>query len=128
MGVPGWILLTHSQESKPIALFSDGKEVVTLPIVMDERLCSDTILRVIKIAKDQYVVCDIDYLNGRSVFEIWNYETRAQKIKDILDLFHFPDFTALIPIDNVPIGTLVRGHEYYDDQPGSMGVFLPATT
>ncbi len=95
---------------------------------MDERICSDTVLRVIKIAKDQYVVCDLEYMNGRYVFEMWNYETRAQKIRDILELFHFPDFTALISMESVPIGTLVRGHEYYDDQPGSMGVFLPATT
>jgi hypothetical protein len=129
-GIPGWILLTHNQESKPIALFKDAKSesVVSIPLVVDERMCSDTILRVVKIGKQEYVVYDVDYWNGKSVFEIWNYETRLQHVTDMLDMFHSPLLSALIPIDNVPFGTLVRGYECYDDQPGSMGVFLPANT
>lgn len=124
MGNPGWVLLTHNEDKKPIALFNE----TPIPLVMDERLFSDTVLRVVKIGKDQYVVYDIDYLNGKSVFDIWNYQTRSQKIKDILEVFHSPDLSALISVDDVPHGTIVRGYEHYDDQPGSMGVFLPVNT
>lgn len=97
-------------------------------MIMDERLCSDTIFRVVQIAKDQYVVCDIEYLNGVNVFDTWNYQTRSDKIQELLELFHHTDLSALFTVSDAPHGTIVRGHEYYDDAPGSMGVFLPVTT
>lgn len=93
---------------------------------MDERLFSDTILRVVKIGKSEYVVYDIDYLNGQSVFEKWNYQTRIVKLAEILEFFHHPDLSALKLPEDAPFGTTLRGYECYDDQPGSMGVFLPA--
>lgn len=127
MGVPGWILLTHNQENKPVALFKDSREQITqIPMVMDERLFSDTILRVVKIGKSEYVVYDMDYLNGQSVFEKWNYQTRIDKVAEILEFFHHPDLSALMLPEDAPYGTSLRGYECYDDQPGSMGVFLPA--
>jgi hypothetical protein len=126
MGVPGWILLTHNQENKPVAFFKDSREQLTqIPMVMDERLFSDTILRVVKIGKSEYVVYDIDYLNGQSVFEKWNYQTRIIKLAEILEFFHYPDLSALMLPEDAPYGTTVRGYECYDDQPGSMGVFIP---
>lgn len=126
MGVPGWILLTHNQENKPVALFKDSREQITqIPMVMDERLFSDTILRVVKIGKSEYVVYDMDYLNGQSVFEKWNYQTRIEKLAEILEFFHHPDLSALMLPEDAPHGTTLRGYECYDDQPGSMGVFLP---
>ena len=127
MGIPGWILLTHNQDNKPIAIFKDNREQVTqIPIVMDERLFSDTILRVVKIGKQEYVVYDIDYLNGKNVFEIWNYHKRIDKAAEILEFFHYPDLSALMLPEDVPHGTTLRGYDWYDDQPASMGVFLPA--
>ena len=126
MGVPGWILLTHNQENKPVALFKDSREHTTqIPMVMDERLFSDTVLRVVKIGKSEYVVYDMDYLNGQSVFEKWNYQTRIEKLAEILEFFHHPDLSALMLPEDAPYGTTLRGYECYDDQPGSMGVFLP---
>lgn len=127
MGIPGWILLTHNEENKPIAIFKDNREQVTqIPIVMDERIFSDTILRVVKIGKSEYVVYDIDYLNGKDVFGIWNYQKRIGKVAEILEFFHYPDLSALMLPEDAPYGTSLRGYECYDDQPGSMGVFLPA--
>lgn len=127
MGIPGWILLTHNEENKPVAIFKDNREQVTqIPIVMDERLFSDTILRVVKIGKQEYVVYDIDYLNGKDVFSVWNYRKRIDKISEILEFFHYPDLSALILPEDVPYGTSLRGYECYDDKPGSVGVFLPA--
>lgn len=129
MGVPGWILLSHNEEGRPIALFKDSRDVVTnIPMIMDERVCSDTIFRVLQIAKGQYVVCDIEYLNGVNVFDIWNYKKRSDTIQELLDLFHYTDLSALFTTADAPHGTTVRGHEYYDDVPGSMGVFLPVGT
>jgi hypothetical protein len=33
---------------------------------------------------------------------------------------------ALVDVDDAPVGELIRGTECYDDQPGTLGVFLPA--
>jgi hypothetical protein len=129
MGVPGWILLTHNEEGKPVALFKDSRDTVTsIPMIIDERICSDTIFRVVQIAKQQYVVYDIEYLNGIYVFEKWNYQTRSEKIQELLELFHHTDLSAMFTIENAPHGTTIRGYEYYDDNPGTMGVFLPINT
>lgn len=129
MGLPGWILLTHNEEGKPVALFKDTQnQPISISMVMDERICSDTVLRVVKIGKEEYVVYDIEYFNGRPLFDIWNYERRYQTVVDILDNFHCTDLCALIPVENVQYGTTIRGYECYDDQPGTMGVFLPVDT
>jgi hypothetical protein len=34
-----------------------------------------------------------------------------------------PVLTALVSLDGVPVGTLVRGYESYDTLPGTLGVF-----
>jgi hypothetical protein len=41
-------------------------------------------------------------------------------------MFHHPDLTALILPEDAPAGAVLRGYEYYDDQPGTLGAFLPA--
>jgi hypothetical protein len=127
-GSPGWILLTHNSEGHPEALFVDQNEKTTLlSLVMDERLFSDTVLRVTRLAADMYVVCDIRWLNGKNLFETLAYKERRRKITELLDAFHFPDLTALVALEDVPETIPIRGWEFYDDLPGSMGVFLPAT-
>jgi hypothetical protein len=127
-GSPGWILLTHNSAGAPEALFVDQNEKsYPLPLVMDERVFSDTVLRVTRLSADMYVVCDIRWLNGKNLFETLNYTERHNKIVELLDAFHFPDLTALILPEDVPVNTPIRGWEMYDDLPGSMGVFLPAT-
>jgi hypothetical protein len=127
-GSPGWILLSHNSQGQAEALFVDQNEKTTiLSLVMDERLFSDTVLRVTRLAADMYVVCDIRWLNGKNLFETLNYKERHNKIAELLDAFHFPDLTALILPEDVPENTPVRGWEIYDDTPGTMGVFLPAT-
>lgn len=126
-GSPGWILLSHSEKGQPEALFVDQNEKVTpLRIVLDERLFSDTVLRVTRLASDLFVVADIRWLNGKNLFETLNYSERHAKLDEMLSLFHFPDLTALVLPEDVPETTPVRGWETYDDKPGSMGVFLPA--
>lgn len=108
-------------------MFVDTQEkVTTLQLVMDERMFSDTVLRVVRILPNQFVVYDIRYLNGVNLFESLSYESRKAKLHEILDLFHFPDFASLIEVEDVPFGIPVRGDEHYDSQPGTIGVFLPA--
>jgi hypothetical protein len=127
-GSPGWVLLTHNPEGQPEALFVDQNEKTTLlSLVMDERLFSDTVFRVTRLAADMYVVCDIRWLNGKNLFETMSYKERRSKIAELLGAFHFPDLTALLPLEDVPETIPIRGWEIYDDLPGSIGVFLPAT-
>jgi hypothetical protein len=126
-GIPGWLLLTHNEANQPIAMFVDMKERQTiLPIVMDERVFSDTVLRVVQLGPSVFLVCDIRYLNGRCVYEQMAYKDRRILVEGLLDAFHQTDMTALISYDTVSPTTFVRGWEQYDETPGSLGVFIPA--
>jgi hypothetical protein len=126
-GVPGWMLLTRETDGKCVAMFVDHAEAVTpVPIVMDERMFSDTVLRVTRIAPNVFLACDIRWLNGKNVFETMPYSKRHALLDELLALVHVPAMTAVLTYDEVPVLTPVRGWETYDETPGSLGVFLPA--
>lgn len=93
---------------------------------MDERLCSDTVIRVIQLKPGVLLACDIRWLNGICVYEKLPYSARQDLLTNLVEAFHQPDLTALLTYEEVPPTTLVRGWEHYDDEPGSLGVFLPA--
>ena len=126
MGLPGWILLSHEADGKPVAGFVDSRDRWTpVKIVMDERMCSDTVIRVVQIKPDLFVAYDLRTLNGVNLFEKLSCAERRARLRDLLDVFHSPDLAALVDVEDAPAGTLVRGTECYDDQPGTLGVFLP---
>jgi hypothetical protein len=126
-GRPGWILLTQDNEGMAQALFVDKSEKPELmSLVLDERVFSDTVIRAVRLSKDVFLVYDLKTLNGVSVFETQNYERRQETLRGILEMFHHPDLVALVLPEDAPAGTVLRGYEYYDDQPGSLGAFLPA--
>lgn len=126
-GTPGWLLLTHNEEERPVALFVDKTNTPrSIPVVLDERLFSDTVLRVIQLKPEVFVVCDIRWLNGICVYEKLAYTARRALVESLLEAFHQTDLTALLTYDEVPTDAFVRGWEVYDDTPGTMGVFLPA--
>lgn len=126
-GIPGWVLLTHDENHAPRALFVDTNErVSTFSVVLDERLFSDTVFRAIKISPRIIVLCDIRWLNGTPFHERHPFEDRKRCLEALLDTFHVPHQTALITPEQAPLGTLIRGYEYYDNVPGSVGVFNPA--
>ena len=118
--------LTHNENNEPVAIFADQHEKLTqIYSVLDERLFSDTVFRVVRLGPTLFVVYDIRYLNGRFVFETMNFETRQQRVKDLLAEFHQTDLVALFPPDEIPDTYPIRGYEYYDENPGTVGVFLP---
>ena len=93
---------------------------------MDERMFSDTVIRVTQLSNTVFLACDIRTLNGKNVFETKSYTERRAFLDELLDEFHSPDLCALLTYDEVPVLTPIRGYETYDDNPGTMGVFLPA--
>lgn len=126
-GTPGWIYLTHTEDGEAKAYFTDtkGDKPEYLSIVIDERICCDTIFRAVRIAPKIYIVYDLFVLNGTKVHEILTFSQRQEKIAELLELFHFPDLVALVTIENAPVGTHIRGQEQYDNVPGTIGVYLP---
>ena len=125
MGNPGWILLTH-EDNQPVAWFVDQRDTpVPLSIVLDERLFSDTVIRVIQLKPSVFLACDIRYLNGLNVYEKLSYESRRTLLESLLQECHHPDLTALLTYSEMPDDASIRGWEYYDTEPGTMGVFLP---
>ena len=126
-GTPGWIYLTHDVNGSAHAYFTDakGERPESLALVMDERLCCDTIFRVVRLAPKSYIVYDVLVLNGTRIHETLAFAERQAKIAELLELFHFPDLVALMPIADAPVGTHIRGVEQYDGVPGTIGVYLP---
>lgn len=127
VGTPGWLLLTHNEAGDPIAIFADTREhLEVVYVVMDERIFSDTVFRVVKLGPWRYVVYDVFVLNGKPIHETMSYRDRQSRIEGLLDLFHFPDLIALETPDQVSLwDTPVRGYEHYDESPGTLGVFCP---
>jgi len=62
-------------------------------------------------------------MNGTILHTNMTWTQRQAILAECLRLFHQPVFTALFTIEDAPVGTLTRGYEYYDDVPGSIGVF-----
>ena len=125
-GLPGWLLLTQrpsTNEFVALSIDEKGGHQEELSLVMDERICCDTIFRTTRLSKDVFVVNDIWVLNGTVVHSLANWTQRQEWLAAILRMFHQPDLTALFTVADAPVGTLVRGYEYYDDLPGSIGVF-----
>jgi hypothetical protein len=116
--------LTHNEDGIAHALFADthGRSE-TLSVVMDEKICCDTVFRAIKLSPRVIVIHDLWALNGDIVWSHASWETRQEWIRDILSLFHSPNLVALVSLDTVPVGTLIRGYESYDASPGTIGVF-----
>jgi hypothetical protein len=113
--------LTH--EFVALSIDDKGGNQEELSLVMDERMCCDTIFRTVRLSKDVFVVSDVWAINGTVVHPRSTWAQRQDWIAEILRLFHQPDLTALFTLADAPAGTLVRGYEYYDDLPGSIGVF-----
>ena len=126
-GTPGWIYLTHDVNGNANAYFTTakGEQPEKLVMVMDERLCCDTILRVVRLAPKSYIVYDLLVLNGTRIHDSLTFAQRQERIAEMLELFHFPDMVALMTIDDAPVGTHVRGYEQYDGVPGTIGVYIP---
>jgi hypothetical protein len=123
------LVLTHDDKNVAQSVFVDAKGVrppEPVQLIMDHRACSDTVFRVIRLSKDMFVVSDVWAWNGTIVHSKYPYSKRSGLIRDILDVFHSPDLAALIHPDDLPVNTLIRGTEWYDDEPGSLGVFIPA--
>lgn len=127
VGTPGHLLLTHNEEGDPIAMFADKQDRVEIVyLVMDERVFSDTVLRVVNLGPWRYVVYDMPLFNGTPLVETHSYRQRKEKLAEVLDVFHFPDLIALEMPDEVALwDTPIRGYEHYDEDPGSVGVFCP---
>ncbi len=127
-GSPGWLLLTHNEDNDPVAVFVDRQEKLTvIHVVLDERMFSDTVLRVVRIGPSRFIVYDVRYLNGLNMFEKYPYQHRKQVISELLEELHQRDLVSLeLPEDIAEWQYPLRGYEHYDDEPGSLGVFLPA--
>jgi hypothetical protein len=119
--------MTYEENNVPTATFIDAKgNEEQISLVIDHRMCFGTKLRVIAIAPTLFVVYDMPIYNGQNIHEITTFGQRHEKINTIIDNFHSPDLCALIKVEDVPVNTLKRGVESYDDKPGSIGVFSPS--
>ena len=109
-------------------MFVDKNDKIDiLYIVFDERLFSDTVFRVVRIGLSRFIVYDIRYLNGINFHETHTYQERKERIDALLASFHHPDLIALETPEQIPEWEYpIRGYECYDDNPGTMGVFIPA--
>ncbi len=102
------------------------QKLTAIYVVLDERLFSDTILRAVRVGPTRFIVYDIRYLNGLDVYSMYSFQQRKERLQSLLELFHHPDLISLEMVDNIQSTDFpIRGYEYYDNQPGTLGVFLP---
>jgi hypothetical protein len=121
------MVLTHEADGRCVAFFVDRADTATpIPLVMDERMYSDTVIRVIRISPDVCVAYDLRWLNGTNLMETHSYSKRRAVLDELIGMLHVPVLTALLTLDEVPPLTSIRGWETYDESPGTPGVFLPA--
>ena len=121
------MVLTRETNGTCTSFFVDHAEKVTpVQLVMDERMYSDTVLRVTQVSPNVFLACDVRWLNGKNLQETMPYSKRRAVLDELLGTLHVPALTALLTYEEVPALTPVRGWETYDEIPGSLGVFLPA--
>jgi hypothetical protein len=121
----GWIILIYEGEiPKAFWISQNLKEIKELTIALDERLFGDTILRAERITghEDKYVISDIFMYASTNVFRITNFEQRETFIKKILNKFYKP-IKGLTEFYTKKDSFPIKGYEYYDNKPGSFGIF-----
>lgn len=125
-GTPGWIFLTHDTAGAACAAFTDSKfsNFEPVSVVIDERLCCDTIFRAVKLSPNLFVLYDIYVLNGTTIHPLFSYAQRQERLANLLAEFHFPDLAAFVTVEEAPVSTLIRGYEQYDNVPGTIGTFV----
>lgn len=119
----GWIVL-HRNNGVPVASWITTRECRPIQLSMDERLFGDTILRVEKISKTEYVLGDIFVYNSSCVFACSTFKQRYEWTAKLLERFHCPTDIKLIHKSNLPKDTLLRGRESYTAEVGSIGRFI----
>jgi hypothetical protein len=100
-GLPGWLLLTQrpsTHEFVALSIDEKGGNQEELSLVMDERICCDSIFRTTRLSKDVFVVNDIWVMNGTVVHSLANWTQRQEWLAEILRMFHQPDLTALFTV------------------------------
>ena len=124
-GLPGWIVLTYDGKV-PVCLWITGNESEKLPLVVDERLCGDTFLKVERLDSQTFLVSDIWMYNSNCVFACSTFKQRYEWLKDLLSTF-------TRTIEGVTIRLLhksefegdVKGYEEHPiDIPGKPGYYV----
>lgn len=95
-----------------------------ISVVIDERMCCSTLLRVERLSPTRFVVADMLYLNGRYVWATHSFAQRYRWIRDLLEEFHTAELCELVhkdELEEVPI----KGWESYSDSPGLAGCYQP---
>ena len=95
-----------------------------MPCSADFRICNDTLLRVEKLNKNEFVVADIWLYNSNCIFACSTFQQRYDWLKEWLDMFvyHFPGMIKLIHKSDL-IKPQVRGYETYTDDIGTKGYY-----
>lgn len=120
-GTPGWLSLQPGPEVKWIS--RDGP-AETISMVVDERMCCGTLLRVERLSPTRFVAADLLYLNGRYVWASHSFEQRSRWLRDLLEEFHTGELAQLVhkeDLEEVP----VKGWEYYTACLGVAGFYEP---
>lgn len=123
--IQGWILLTY-ENCIPICLWVTQKDTKKLKICLDERLFSDTILKVEKVSYNKYVISDIFMYSSTNIFILTNYEERYKWLTRLINTFykHIETFDELYLKSDLECNEFpIKGYEYYDSKKGSYGYY-----
>lgn len=103
------------------------QECCKLPLIVDERICGDTFLKVEKIGNLQFVVSDIWMYNSNCVFACSTFKQRYDWLKSLLTKFvdHVPGTVKLIHKSDLPDTISIKGYEEHPEENiGKSGFFV----
>lgn len=119
-GIPGWLSFAPG----PVVQWIPREGVAEpIQVVIDERMCCSTLLRVERLSKTKFAVADMLYLNGKHVWHTHSFADRSRWISQLLAEFHTKELCELVHKDELT-DIVVRGWEYYSDSPG-VGSYIP---
>jgi hypothetical protein len=122
-GKPGWILFTHDNNI-PVCVWITPQECYTVPCSADFRVCNDTLLRVERLNKNEFVVADIWLYNSNCIFSCSTFQQRYEWLKEWMCefVYHFPGVIKLVHKSDL-VNPQVRGYEAYTEDIGSKGYY-----
>jgi hypothetical protein len=122
-GLSGWLLLSYL-DSKPVCVWTSGRDEKIIPCCISEKLFGDTLFKA-EFINGTYIICDVFMYNSCCIFACSTFQQRYEWIPKLMNRFfkNIPGLPTIIHksvIGEQPI----KGYEIYTDVPGSKGFYI----
>jgi hypothetical protein len=119
-------MFTYDEQLIPVCMWITPHECRRMTCIIDERICSDTLIRVERIDEYKFVISDIWLYNSNCVYACSTFKQRYNWLQSLLKEIHHPveGTVHLIHKSDLPHNTPLRGEEVYTNTIGSAGIYV----